>query len=366
MPNPIRVLIVDDSAVARRAVSEALSQDPEIEVVGSAPNGNVARERIKELDPEVLILDIEMPESNGFDLLKALRRDYPMVRTIMFSNLTHRGALQTIEALSMGASDYVAKPTSIPGKGYSEGVQRVAAELIPKIKQFRSDLPIVKEPRKEKDEKSSASPLKYDFRKVRVIPKIVAIGISTGGPAALSLFIPRLSPSLPVPIVIVQHMPPVFTRLLAESLNRNAQIKVVEGSEGMALEPGVAYIAPGNHHMLVQQKEGRVVISINQKPPENSCRPAADALFKSVATVYGAHALGVIMTGMGKDGLLGLRAMKEQGALVFAQDQESSVIWGMPSFVIQEGLADRVISLSQMAPAIEGTVANRMIGNHGW
>lgn len=366
MPNPIRVLIVDDSAVARRAVLEALSKDPEIEVVGYATDGNVARERIKELNPEVLILDIEMPESDGFDLLKVLRSDYPMIRTIMFSNLTHRGALQTIEALSLGASDYVAKPTSIPGKGYGEGIQRVAAELLPKIKQFRPGLSLVMEPKREKSQKPSAPPLKHDLRKIPAIPKIVAIGISTGGPEALSLFLPKLSAAFPVPIVIVQHMPPVFTRLLAERLDWNSKIKVVEGFEGMVLEPGVAYIAPGNYHMVVEQKEGSVAISINQKEPENSCRPAADVLFRSVATVYGPHALGVIMTGMGKDGLVGLRAMKAEGALVFAQDQESSVIWGMPSFVVQEGLADRVISLSQMAPAIEGTVASRMIGNHGW
>lgn len=361
MPDPVRVLVVDDSAVARRAVSGALSQDPEIEVVGSAPNGNVARERIKELNPEVLILDIEMPESDGFDLLKVLRSEYPKIRTIMFSNLTHRGALQTIEALSLGASDYVAKPTSVPGQGYGEGIQRVAAELIPKIKQFRPDLSVAQEPKREKEKKSSAFPLKPGLRTVQAIPKIVAIGISTGGPEALSILLPRLSRTFPVPIVIVQHMPTLFTRLLAERLDWNSEIKVVEGFQGMALEPGIAYIAPGNCHMVVQQKEKGMAISVNQNPPENSCRPSADVLFRSVAAVYGPHALGVIMTGMGKDGLAGLRAMKEQGALVFAQDQESSVIWGIPSFVVQEGLADRVISLDQMAPAIAGTVGNRLM-----
>ena len=366
MPDSIRVLVVDDSAVARRAVSEALSHDPEIEVVGSASNGNVAVERIKELNPDVLILDIEMPELNGFELLKALRISYPKIRTIMFSSLTQRGAFQTIEALSLGASDYVSKPTSVHGKGYGEGIQRIAAELIPKIKQFRSDFSNAKRLKNEKEEKLSVSSfsissLNSGRTKVQVVPKIVAIGISTGGPEALSMLLPKLSPAFPVPIVIVQHMPPLFTRLLAERLDWNAEIKVVEGFEGMSLEPGVAYIAPGDYHMVVQQRAKGMVISLNQKRPENSCRPSADVLFRSVAAAYGPNALGVIMTGMGNDGLLGLRAMKEKGALIFAQDQESSVIWGMPSFVVQEGLADRVVSLSQMAPAIEGTIVSRVM-----
>lgn len=354
MHEPIRVLIVDDSVVVRRAVSDAISEDPDIAVVGTASNGNIALQRISQLNPEVLVLDIEMPESDGFDVLRALRSNYPSIRTIMFSSMTQRGALQTIEALSLGASDYVAKPTIIGRQGYRETVRRVAAELIPKIKQFRPG---------NSGRRSAISdtiglhyPITYRRPPSSSVPKIVAIGVSTGGPEALSRLLSRLLKTFPIPIVIVQHMPSFFTKLLAERLDSISGIKVIEGSEGIALEPGVAYIAPGDFHMTVKQDGGRVLLSLNQEPPENSCRPAADVLFRSVAKVYGPNALGVIMTGMGQDGCQGLREMKKHGAMVFAQDQVSSVVWGMPSLVIHEGLADCVIPLDQMSVVIEKCV----------
>lgn len=361
MHEPIRVLIVDDSALVRRAVSDALLGDPEISVVGTAPNGSIAVQKIPQVNPQVLILDIEMPELDGFGVLRFLRVNYPKIRTIMFSSLTQRGASQTIEALSLGASDYVAKPTIIGQQGYRETVKRVAAELIPKIKQFRPG---------NSGQRSAVSdtislhyPITYRRPPSSSVPRIVAIGVSTGGPEALSKLLPRLSKTFPVPTVIVQHMPTFFTKLLAERLNSISEIKVIEGSEGIALEPGVVYIAPGDFHMIVKQNGDRVLLSMNQEPPENSCRPAADVLFRSVAKVYGRHALGIIMTGMGQDGCQGLREMKKHGAMVFAQDQASSVVWGMPSLVIREGLADYVIPLDQMSVAIEECVEEV---NHIW
>lgn len=351
MIDPIRVLIVDDSVVVRRAVAEALSSDREIAVVGTASNGKIALQRIPELKPEVLILDIEMPESNGFDVLRALRRDYRYVRTIMFSTLTQRGAAQTIEALSLGADDYVSKPTSIALGGYNAVLKRVAAELIPKIRQFRPKI----EKRPDLPEDKSPRPIEGTLRKRRAggVPEVVAIGISTGGPDALSRVLPKLSKTFPVPLLIVQHMPPLFTRLLAERLDAHAEISVVEGADGVVAKPGVAYIAPGDYHMAVRKEAAGVVLSMSQTPPENSCRPAADVLFRSVAEVYGPNALGVIMTGMGQDGLKGLRAMYARGAAVVAQDQASSVVWGMPSFVVREGFADAVVPLDEMAVTVE-------------
>lgn len=356
---PIRVMIIDDSSVVRRAVTDALSHDPDISIVGTASNGKIALQRIAQWSPEVLILDVEMPESDGFELLRVLRTDFPSIKTIMFSSVTQRGAAQTIEALSLGASDYVAKPTTNHPGGYSEAVKQVATDLIPKIKQFRPH------PTWTKVLSKAAKPveeLTVD-RALRSAPqtiRIVAIGISTGGPAALSKLIPALSTPFPVPIVIVQHMPPVFTRMLAERLHQEGGVKVVEGADGMMLEPGVAYIAPGNHHMAVRQKEGKVFLAMNQEPPVNYCRPSVDVLFRSVAEVYGADTLGIIMTGMGQDGLNGIRAMKSKGAMIFAQDQASSVVWGMPSFVVREGLADCVLPLDQMKAAIEECVLKRI------
>ncbi len=353
--DPIRVMIVDDSSVIRRAVTDALSTDPGISVVGTASNGKIALQRILQWNPEVLILDLEMPESDGFELLRILRVDFPKIRTIMFSSATQKGASQTIEALSLGASDYVAKPTGTHPGGYSEAVKQVAAELVPKVKQFRP-LPAGTKTFQKQGKPIEELTVERALRSVNQSFGIVAIGISTGGPAALSRFIPELSKNFPVPIVIVQHMPPVFTRMLAERLNQGGAIRVVEGADGMALEPGTAYIAPGNYHMIVRQREGKTFLAMNQDSPVNYCRPSVDILFQSVAEVYGGEALGIIMTGMGQDGLSGVRAMKARGAVIFAQDQASSVVWGMPSFVVREGLADCVLPLEQMRAAIEGCV----------
>ncbi len=365
MLDPVRVLIVDDSIVVRKAVSDALATDPEISVVGTAANGKIAMERVPQLRPEVLVLDIEMPEANGFDVLRFLKRDHPRIRTIMFSTLTQRGAAQTIEALSLGASDYVSKPSSTDQGGYTDVLKRMAAELVPKIKQFRSIR--AEGPGSHLPTGASISGTKpvpsAGFRispsSSQAIPKIVAIGVSTGGPEALSQLIPKLPKDFQVPLVVVQHMPPIFTKLLAERLNADARVKVREGIDGEVPTPGIVYIAPGDRHMTLARKEGRIVLSMNQQPPENSCRPSADVLFRSVADVYGPNALGVILTGMGHDGLDGLRLMKKKGAVVLAQDQATSVVWGMPAAVVREGLADGVVPIDQMGGAIEAYVIRR-------
>ncbi len=361
--SPIRVLVVDDSVIVRKGVVDALKPDAEIEVIGTAQNGKIALEKIQALKPDVIVLDIEMPICDGFDVLKGIRKLGIRVRVIMFSTLTERGASQTIKALSLGANDYVAKPSSgTKIRSYSEGVKAVALELTPKIKQFRKGPSL----RSKLPQRSAVMPVKRatvtPIRRrplVRGIPQIIAIGISTGGPEALAKLIPNLSAGLSVPVVIVQHMPPLFTKLLAERLNNTSKIKVVEAENGMKLQSGVVYFAPGDYHMEVQSGGGKMSVVLHQKPPENSCRPAADVLFRSVAALYGNRALGVIMTGMGHDGLKGLRLMHEKGASIIAQDEDSSVVWGMPSGVVQEELADKVLPLDQLAGAIELCVSSR-------
>jgi len=350
MVKPIRVLVVDDAVVVRRAVSEALESDPGIEVVGTAANGKIALSKIELIKPDVLVLDIEMPVCDGFGVLRELRRNQSRIWTVMFSTLTQRGAAQTIEALSLGAHDYVSKPTSITGViGYREGIEKVAADLIPKIKQFVSKRP---GPAVSKTEESRPRQQSIELN-MRSMPEIVGIGISTGGPEALSRLLPKLPKDFPVPILIVQHMPALFTKLLAQRLDADSKISVREGAEGMPLEPGVAYFAPGDFHLVIRRQGTQVAIGLNKDPSENSCRPAVDVLFRSIAEVYGERALAVIMTGMGKDGLNGIRIMKEKGASVIAQDEATSVVWGMPSCVVKEGLAELVLPLDLIAEAIQ-------------
>ncbi len=351
MSEAIRVLVVDDAVVVRKAVTEALESDSEINVVGTASDGQIALKKIAELKPDVLVLDIEMPVCDGFEVLRELRRIQSRVWTIMFSSLTQRGATQTIEALSLGAHDYIGKPMSSSGiTGFRDGIQEVAFDLIPKIKQFKNKLPglaLTKTP--------SPPPKALSIGpKVGRPPEIVAIGISTGGPEALSKLLPELPGNFPVPILIVQHMPPLFTKLLAKRLDTDSKIAVKEGEEGMVLEPGVAYIAPGGYHLFIRSVSGKVMLALSEEAPENSCRPSVDVLFRSVAKVYGEHALGLIMTGMGHDGLKGLRMMKEKGATAIAQDEATSVVWGMPSGPVKEGLVESVLPLDQISMAIQG------------
>lgn len=341
----IRVLVVDDSVVIRRLVTQALSEDPEIEVVGVAANGRIALDRIPQLNPDVITLDIEMPEMDGLQTLRRLRAEYPKVRAIMFSTLTERGAAVTLEALSLGASDYVAKPANVGSLDVS--VKRLRDELLPKIKQF-----FIRPAAAARPPQRAAAPSPAGFRPAARERRVVVIGCSTGGPNALSMIFPALPAALPVPIVLVQHMPPLFTRLLAERLEAQSKIQVREAQGGEELQAGVALVAPGDHHMVLQRKGARVVTDLNQEPPENSCRPAADVLFRSVAEIYGGDAVAVVLTGMGQDGLRGIELLKSQGAHVIAQDEASSVVWGMPGFVARAGLADEVTPIEQVAQRI--------------
>lgn len=337
---PLRVLIVDDSVVVRKLLSDALSCDADVQVAGTASSGAIALAKIPQLNPDVITLDIEMPGLNGIETLGEIRRLYPKLPVIMFSTLTEQGAAVTLEALSRGASDYMTKPAN--AESMAGAMEQVRHDLIAKIIGLgRRDRGIVP-PR--------VSSTKRALMDRRI--EILAIGTSTGGPNALAEVIPRLPADFPIPTVIVQHMPPLFTRLLAERLNAQSEIDVQEAEAGRPVEAGQAWIARGDYHMTVNRKGTRVVLNLNQDTPENSCRPAVDVLFRSVAQTYGANVLAVVMTGMGSDGARGVAHIREAGGEILVQDEPSSVVWGMPGAVVSAGLADKICPLREISEEI--------------
>jgi two-component system chemotaxis response regulator CheB len=338
----IRVLVVDDAVVFRRMVADELSADPAIEVVGTAANGRIALAKLPQVNPDLVILDVEMPELDGLATLREIRKTHPRLPVIMFSALTERGAAATLDALALGATDYFAKPTGAGGLDGS--LQVIRDELIPEIKALcgrAAAVPAV-----------AVAPAPPPPARGAGRIEVIAIGTSTGGPNALADLFAGLPADLPVPVVIVQHMPPMFTRLLAERLSAQSALRVEEGRSGGVLRPGHAWIAPGGHHMVVARDGAAARVLLHQDPPENSCRPAADVLFRSVAQAFGPAALAVVLTGMGQDGLRGCEAIRAAGGQVIAQDEATSVVWGMPGFVAKAGLADKVMPLALIAPEV--------------
>jgi two-component system chemotaxis response regulator CheB len=343
----IRVLVVDDAVVFRRLVAEELSNDPALEVVGTAANGRIALARMSQVNPDLVILDVEMPEMDGLATLAALRKTYPRLPVIMFSALTERGAEATLDALALGATHYFTKPTSDHGPDAS--LEVIRRQLIPEIKALCAAAAGDKRPPGGAGPR--AAPPAHPATRPGAV-EVLAIGTSTGGPNALAEVFARLPATFPVPIVIVQHMPPLFTRLLAERLTAQFAVPVREGSPGAALRPGQAWIAPGDHHLIVVRDGTQVRLLVHQDPPENSCRPAVDVLLRSVARAFGPNSLTVILTGMGQDGLRGCEAVREAGGQILAQDEATSVVWGMPGHVARAGLADRVLPLSLIGEEI--------------
>ena len=341
---PIRVLVVDDSVVIRKLLSETLASDPGIEVVGTAGDGRIALAKIPSLNPDLVTLDIEMPVMDGLETLAAIRKLYRKLPVIMFSTLTERGATATLDALALGASDYATKPSHTGSPAVA--IECIRTELIPKVKALcrgRYVVPAVILPSSPAAKLRSRSNARID---------IVAIGTSTGGPNALAEVLPKIPEHFPVPIVVVQHMPPIFTRLLSERLAGRSVIPVTEGVAGSVLSQAQAWIAPGNFHMQVHRAGVERRLAMNQDAPEHSCRPAVDVLFRSVAQAYGEHVLGVVMTGMGSDGLRGAQAIHAAGGEVIIQDEPSSVVWGMPGLIHAAGEADAVYPLDQLAAQI--------------
>ena len=341
-----RVLLVDDSVVIRRSLTEALARSPEVLVAGSASNGRIALMKIPLLRPDVVVLDMEMPEISGLETLSAIRAAYPALPVIMISPSTGAVRAGLNEALALGAVSCVFKPALDAGTG--DWLELLGEELAAKIRQYCPEQPCFTVTAAEP---IAEAPLP-DGDRTEVRVDVLAIAVSTGGPSALMDLIPRFPKDFPVPIVIVQHMPPTFTKLLAERLAARSSIRVVEGSLHQALAPGWASIAPGDFHMAVGRDGEDVRIRLHQEPPENSCRPAADVLFRSVAQVYGRHVLAIVMTGMGRDGFIGCECIRAAGGQVMVQDEESSVVWGMPGFVVKGGMADQILPLTALGPEI--------------
>ena len=410
-PSKIRILIVDDSAVMRSLLRSVILLESELEVSATASDGASA---LRILDsssagqlPHLILLDVEMPIMDGLTTLKHIKVNYPKIAVVMCSSLTHRGAQVTLEALASGAADYVAKPSGQTSRELA--IQSLAHDLIPKIlalttvahtaavsfaaakatansvrRQTNLTCKAI-EPRNSPqlnpasgrqsvpdphESSGSHSPAPFPsgqnphFQPPSYAkPAIVLIGVSTGGPEALDLLLSALPTAFPLPILIVQHMPALFTKLLADRLNQHCSLRVIEAADEEPILPGTVYLAKGDWHMELTATHPGVGIRLTQAPAENHCRPAVNVLLRSAVEVYGAKVLAVILTGMGSDGLAGCRLIHERGGTILAQDQLTSAIWGMPGAIVEAGIAHRVLPLNQIAPEIVRLTTN-LPANH--
>lgn len=339
----IKVLVVDDSALVRKLLSELLAEDPELEVVGAASDPLSARDKIKALNPDVLTLDVEMPKMDGLTFLANLMRLRPMP-VVMVSSLAEANAAVTLEALELGAVDFVTKPKV----DLAHTLADYSEEIIRKVKQAAKTRVRPREPVRPMvvEEKHTADVVlpRGPARMFRTTERLVAIGASTGGTEAIKEVLMRMPADGPI-VVITQHIPPVFSKAFAERLNRVVPMAVQEAVDGQQLLPGHAYVAPGGQHLIVARSGARYVGRISDAPPVNRHRPSVDVLFRSVAQEVGKNAVGVILTGMGDDGARGLKEMRDSGAFTIAQDEQSSVVWGMPGEAVKHGGVALVSSL---------------------
>ncbi len=338
---PIRVLLVDDSATIRGLLSATLGADPDLKVVGAAVNGKMGVEMVATTTPDVVLLDVEMPVLDGIGALKEIRRIAPKLPVVMFSSLTERGAKTTLDALLAGANDYAAKPAGLAAE---EVTAKIREEVIAKIKAIV--------PRGMTHPRPTAAPPPARLAAPREPVRGIVIAVSTGGPTALAEVLPAFAKNCPVPVLIVQHMPAFFTAQLAERLTKLVGTPVREAADGMPLKSGDIVLAPGGRHLAVAANAAGLVAQLTDDPPENSCRPAADVLFRSAVRVWGGGTLGIVLTGMGRDGLAGSRAIVDAGGGVLVQDEFSSVVWGMPGEVARAGLADAVLPLAHLGAEV--------------
>jgi len=340
-PRKITVLVVDDSAVVRGMWVRHLAKDPIIEIVGTSSNGDAAVKDVQKHSPDIVLLDIEMPVMDGLQALDQIIKIKPNTRVIMASTLTTNGSRATVAALTKGAVDFVTKPSSTGGKD----LEAVAQELIEKIRLLGpahlSAEPIVSQIKSTSKNRSG------------IKPRAIVVASSTGGPNALSTFLSGLPTNLQQPIFIVQHMPPVFTALLAERLSREGTRSCVEVTASTVVKSGLVYLAPGGAHLKLAANNSLITLEIDRaSPEENFCRPAADVLFRTAAAVFGADIIAVVLTGMGEDGKRGCEIIKATGGVILAQDQSTSVVWGMPGAVVGADLADEIVKIQDMAAMV--------------
>lgn len=374
---PVRVLVVDDSVLFRKIVRDVLAKIDDVEVIGVARDGIDALQKIERLAPDLITLDVEMPQLDGLGVLAEMKHRGLKSRAVMLSAVTQQGADATMQALDMGAFDFIVKPN---GSSAAENVQTLQTALTQKIAALRSsfrlrhltasrnsDLSSVSRPQDSDHSGVVTSAFQNGPRPAqdsgfasekrrRGDYAAVVIGVSTGGPDALRQFLPEVPGSFPIPILVVQHMPPLFTKSLADSLNARCQLEVAEATHHQVVEPGRILIAPGGKHMRVAQSGPSVRVQLTDDPPEHSCRPAVDYLFRSAVRVYGAGTLGMIMTGMGCDGAEGCRLIKKTGGSVIAQDEDSCVVFGMPRLPVAEGVADSIVPLERLAQELQSFV----------
>ncbi len=352
----LRVLIVDDTALYRKVLQDVLSAIPGVEVVGTAPNGKIALSKVERFQPDLMTLDVEMPEMNGLETLRNLKLKPIRPAVIMVSSLTQRDAEVTMQALQLGAFDFIAKPS---GGSILQNIEALEEQFIPKIEALQKKAapsPRIHVPPGKAFPAQGKRALDIQAPgaagRPRAKPQIVALGISTGGPRALAELIPQLPADFPVPLVLVQHMPPVFTKALADSLNKKSAVRVIEAEDGMPLYAGTVFVAPGGKQMKIVGNGLKRKIKITDDPPENHCKPSVDYLFRSVNEIYGSKTLGVIMTGMGRDGTEGMRLLKQNDAYNIAQDETTCVVYGMPMEAVKAGVVDEVLPLAQIAQRI--------------
>lgn len=349
MTDKIDVLLVDDSAVVRGLLAKALETDPKISIAGTAMHGKRALDWMSCNSVDVVILDLEMPVMDGLTALKIIQKDYSEIPVIVASGLTQKGAEITIQALSLGAADCIAKPVA---RNVSESIEQLVEQLVPVVKALGA--------KKKSSEKKASSPTKITSviktgikpQSPAIPPQVVVIGSSTGGPKALAEVLTGLPKDFHLPIFIVQHMPPFFTPMLAQHIQTDTGRPCKEAEDGDVVQQNYTYVAPGDYHMVIQEKDDRKVLSLNQSPKECYCRPSVNPLFRSAAHLYGKGLLGVILTGMGEDGKNGTVELVERGGFMIAQDEASSVVWGMPGAVCQNNLANEILPLSQIASSI--------------
>jgi two-component system, chemotaxis family, protein-glutamate methylesterase/glutaminase len=362
----LRVVVVDDTVLFRTVVTDALRLIPGVEVVGSAGSGRAALARIAELKPDLVTLDIEMPGMDGLEVLDEMRKAGLDTGVIIVSSVTVSGGSYTIKALERGAFDFITKPSE---GNVAQNRSAVYEALSPRVRAFARKKEItsilngstsikpqtpVLDTNKISFQKEPLSEIRANRLYIGQKPELILIGVSTGGPAALATLLPSIPQNIGVPIVIVQHMPPMFTKALAVSLSNKCSIKVLEVVSGDVLEPGTAYIAPGGKQMKfgAAVNSGLKTVFVNDDPPENNCRPSVDYLFRSAANNFPGKSLAVILTGMGSDGTLGLRLLKRHGCFIIAQDEQSCVVYGMPRSAVESGVVDVVLPLNEIASKI--------------
>jgi two-component system chemotaxis response regulator CheB len=362
-----RTLIVDDTAIWRKILAESIKNFPEFTLLGTAANGEIALRMVAQLKPDLVLSDVHMPGMDGIEFLKKLKNNYPEILVVMVSTDISSSTRATVEALQSSAIEFICKPA---GSDYNQNIRQLQASIRSVLNLLESSHHICKTPALRTSTSTIIQPQTQVPSISSELPRnfnVCVIGVSTGGPDALNKIIPKLPENFPIPVLLVQHMPPYFTRSLAESLDKKSALTIKEAQENDPVIPGTVYIAQGGKHMVLKMNQGKAVIGINDWPPENSCKPSVDVLFRSVAEHWGdSGVLAVILTGMGSDGLNGVRILKKKKCFCITQSQSSCVVYGMPRSVDEAKLSDKSVHLDSIASEIIALTRNSLFRHSGF